>query len=93
MTRSELIQKISVQNPHLYITDVERLAMTIINTMKKSLMDGRKIELRSFGVFGLKFKKASLARNPMTGEKVNVPDRAKIFFRTGKELKDKINRA
>ena len=91
MTRSELIEKIASEYPHLYATDVERLVLTILNTMKKALSDGRRIELRSFGIFGLKQKKACVARNPMTGQRVNVPSRTSIYFRTGKELKSKVN--
>ena len=92
MTRSELIEKISVQYPHLYLTDVERFVANITNTMKKALEDGRKIELRSFGVFGVKIKRAGNARNPMTGESVVLPERGGVFFKAGKELKQRINK-
>ena len=92
MTKSELIEKISLQYPHLYQTDVERLVATILNTMKKALSEGRKIELRSFGVFGVKSKRAGNARNPMTGERVVLPERGGIFFKAGKDLKLKVNK-
>ena len=92
MTKSELIAKISLQYPHLYTTDVERLAETIIVSMKKALSNGRKIELRSFGVFGVKSKKAGKARNPMTGAQVILPERGGVFFKAGKDLKIKVNK-
>jgi integration host factor subunit beta len=92
MTRSELIKSISAQYPHLYATDVERLVSTIINVMKKSLLDGRRIELRTFGVFGVKQNKPRLARNPVTGAQVHLDERSSLFFKPGKDLKEQINK-
>ena len=91
MTRSELIERISALYPHLYKMDVERMAMTIVTAMRRSLAVGRKIELRDFGIFGTKFKQAYVARNPKNGERVDVPPRSTIYFHAGKELKRRMN--
>jgi len=93
MTRSELVKRVAEKYPHLYMTDVERLVSTVLNVMKQALADGRKIELRSFGVFGLKQHLSRMARNPVTGEKVLVPDKAALYFRPGKELKVLLNKS
>jgi integration host factor subunit beta len=70
MTKSELIERIAMNNPHLYITDVERLVNTVLNTMKDALADGNRVELRGFGAFGIKKRASRTARNPRNGQTV-----------------------
>lgn len=91
MTRSELIEHIAMNNPHLYFSDVERIVATIFNRIEKALADGDRVELRGFGVFGTKQRLSRTARNPKTGVAVQVQSKAVPYFKAGKVLKQRIN--
>lgn len=91
MIRSELIQKISDENPHLYQRDVERIVNTIFEEVIKALARGDRVELRGFGAFSVKKRDARLGRNPRTGESVEVDQKWVPFFKTGKLLRDRLN--
>ncbi len=91
MTRSELIEKIAANNPHLYHTDAERIVSTIFNEISDALKAGNRVELRGFGVFSVRTRKPRKARNPKTGETVMVEQKAVPFFKAGKLLKNRIN--
>ena len=91
MTRSELIEKIAKENPHLYHTDAERIVSTVFDEITKALKDGNRVELRGFGVFSVRARNARAGRNPRTGEKVSVEAKNVPFFKAGKKLKDRLN--
>lgn len=91
MIRSELIQKIAEENPHLYQRDVERIVSTIFEEIVKALSRGDRVELRGFGAFSVKKRDARLGRNPRTGESVDVDEKWVPFFKTGKLLRDRLN--
>ncbi len=91
MTRSELIEKIAKENPHLYHTDAERIVSTVFDEITKALKDGNRVELRGFGVFSVRTRKPRKARNPKTGEAVMVDQKTVPFFKAGKLLKKRIN--
>ncbi|WP_101067739.1 integration host factor subunit beta [Roseovarius salinarum] len=91
MIRSELIQKIADENPHLYQRDVERIVSTIFNEITDALAQGNRVELRGFGAFSVKKRDARTARNPRTGESVHVEEKCVPFFKTGKLLRDRLN--
>lgn len=91
MIRSELIQKIADENPHLYQRDVERIVNTIFEEITEALARGERVELRGFGAFSVKKRDARLGRNPRTGESVQVEGKAVPFFKTGKLLRDRLN--
>jgi len=91
MTKSELIERIAMNNSHLYASDVERLVTTILNRIKKAMIDGDRVELRGFGVFGTKKRASRVARNPKTGANVNVQEKAVPYFKAGRILKKRIN--
>ena len=91
MTRAELIERIAMNNTHLYLTDVERLVAVVFNQIKTSLAAGKRVELRGFGVFGVKKRMSRTARNPKTGADVLVDSKAMPYFRAGKILKMRIN--
>lgn len=91
MTKSELIERIAMSNTHLYASDVERLVNTILNRIKKALVDGDRVELRGFGVFGTKQRKSRMARNPKTGANVSVQEKSVPYFKAGRILKKRIN--
>ncbi len=91
MIKSELIQKLSEENPHLYHRDVERIVSTLFEEITRALADGDRVELRGFGAFSVKRRDARLGRNPRTGESVPVPEKHVPFFKTGKELRERLN--
>lgn len=91
MIRSELIQKISDDNPHLYQRDVEKIVNTIFDEITKAMADGDRVELRGFGAFSVKKRDGRTGRNPRTGEAVDVDQKHVPFFKTGKLLRDRLN--
>ena len=91
MIRSELIQKIADDNPHLYQRDVERIVNTVFDEIKGAMSRGDRVELRGFGAFSVKKRDARVGRNPRTGETVNVEEKHVPFFKTGKLLRDRLN--
>ncbi len=93
MIRSELIQKIAEENPHLFQRDVERIVNTIFEEITEALARGERVELRGFGAFSVKKRDARMGRNPRTGESVEVTQKAVPFFKTGKLLRDRLNGA
>ena len=91
MIRSELIQKITDENPHLFQRDVERIVNTIFEEITDALANGDRVELRGFGAFSVKTRDARVGRNPRTGEAVSVDQKKVPFFKTGKLLRDRLN--
>ncbi len=91
MTKSELILRIAEQNPHLYQRDVERIVSTIFDEISSGLARGNRVELRGFGAFSVKRRGSRLGRNPRTGEAVAVSEKHIPFFKTGKELRERLN--
>ena len=75
MTKSELIERITAQNPHLTQKDVERVVNVIFNTISTSLTKGDRIEFRGFGTFSVRTRSARVAKNPRTGAQVKVEER------------------
>jgi len=91
MTKSELIAELAAANPHLLSRDVETIVATIFNEITAALARGERVELRGFGAFSVKFRDARRGRNPRTGETVAVDQKVVPFFKTGKELRDRLN--
>jgi integration host factor subunit beta len=91
MIKSELIQQIAEDNPHLYQRDVERIVSTLFEEITAALARGDRVELRGFGAFSVKQRDARMGRNPRTGEAVPVPEKAVPFFKAGKELRERMN--
>jgi len=92
MIKSELIHKIANTNPHLYHRDVERIVKVVFDEIVEALSRGDRVELRGFGAFTVKHRAARQGRNPRTGRSVNVAEKFVPFFKTGKELRDRLNR-
>ena len=90
MTKSELIQRLSKRYPHLYQRDVEVLVNTMFDEITKALAEGNRVELRGFGAFSVRKREPRTARNPKNGAMVKVEERHAIYFRTGKELRERI---
>ena len=92
MLKSELITRISSQNPHLYDRDIEKFVNAIFDEMVEALRRGDRVELRGFGAFSAKIRGARTGRNPRTGVAAQVSKRAIPAFKTGKEICARLNR-
>ncbi|MDG1787726.1 MAG: integration host factor subunit beta [Paracoccaceae bacterium] len=91
MIRSELIQKLADENPHLFQRDVERIVNTIFDEITETMARGDRVELRGFGAFSVKKRESRVGRNPRTGASVAVAEKHVPFFKTGKLLRDRLN--
>ena len=92
MIKSELIERISSQNPHLYQRDIEKVVNAILDEIVEALRRGDRVELRGFGAFSAKLRRAHQGRNPRTGAAVVVAKKALPFFKTGKDMRERLNR-
>jgi integration host factor subunit beta len=91
MTKSELILRLSELNPHLFQRDVEKIVSTIFDEITDALAHGQRVELRGFGAFSVKRRDARTGRNPRTGATVEVTEKYIPFFKTGKQLRERLN--
>ena len=91
MTKSELIARVAELNPHLYQRDVEKIVSAIFEEISSALSQGERVELRGFGAFSVKRRDARVGRNPRTGDTVSVTEKFIPFFKTGKQLRDRLN--
>ena len=91
MTRSELLQLLADENPHLFRRDVERIVDTVFQEIIEAMARGDRVELRGFGAFSVKKRDARNGRNPKTGEAVDVDQKYVPFFKTGKLLRNRLN--
>ena len=86
MLKSELIEKIAEQNPHLYQRDVEAIVNAILNTIATALARGDRVELRDFGVFTVKRRNARTGRDPRNGEQVPVSEKRVPAFKLSQDM-------
>ncbi len=93
MIKSELVEKIAAQNPHLYQRDVELIVNVIFDEIISALAKGERVELRGFGAFSVKHRPARTGRNPRTGDQVFVDEKFVPAFKTGKDLRLRMNKA
>lgn len=91
MTKSELIARLAERNPQLFHRDVERIVATIFGEIADALARGQRVELRGFGAFSVKRRDARIGRNPRTGVTVRVSEKFIPFFKTGKQLRERLN--
>jgi integration host factor subunit beta len=91
MIKSELVQLIADRNPHLFQRDVENIVNSVFDEITGALAEGNRVELRGFGAFSVKNRQPRAGRNPRTGEAVSVEEKWVPFFKTGKELRDRLN--
>ena len=92
MTKSVLIEKVAEKVEGLTRNQTEIVVDTVFDSIKKALMSGDKIESRGFGNFRLKTRNPRKARNPKTGEAVEVPGKKVLYFKVGKALKEELNK-
>jgi integration host factor subunit beta len=90
--KSELVQKLADENPNLFHRDVERIVSIVFQEISDALSRGERVELRGFGAFSVKHRPARIGRNPRTGEPVPIEEKYSPFFKSGKELRDRLNR-
>jgi integration host factor subunit beta len=91
MIKSELVQRISLQNPHLYQRDVENIVNVILGVITAAMARGDRVELRGFGTFSVKNRPARTGRNPRTGAHVSVEQKSLPSFKSGKEMRKRLN--
>ena len=92
MTKSELIARLAEQNPSLYHRDLEQLVNTVFETITNAMENGDRVELRGFGAFSVRERKARMGRNPRTGEAVEVEAKRMPFFKMGKGMRERLNK-
>jgi len=91
MTKSELIDKLSVSYSHLSAKSIEDSVKAVLELMTESLESGDRIEIRGFGSFSLHHREPRVGRNPKTGETVNLQGKSVPHFKPGKELRERVN--
>ncbi len=91
MTKSDLILRLAERHPHLLQKDIERIVATLFGEVTHALARGDRVELRGFGAFSVKRRDARQGRNPRTGQSVAVAEKFVPFFKTGKQLRDRLN--
>ena len=92
MIKSELVQRIAEQNPHLYQRDIENIVNAVLGEITAALARGDRVELRGFGAFSVKHRPARTGRNPRTGAHVSVAQKSVPLFKTGKEMRERLNK-
>jgi integration host factor subunit beta len=91
VTKSELIDKVMQTHGMLNMKVSETVVNTVFDSIEEALRDGDKVEIRGFGSFTIRERLAREARNPKSGEVVRIPSKRTPFFKTGKELKERVN--
>ncbi|MBP1752647.1 MAG: ihfB-2 [Geobacteraceae bacterium] len=91
MTKSELVEKLLSENSVLTRKDSEMVVDIVFDSMRNALKNGEKVEIRGFGSFTIRERSSREARNPKNGQVVNIPSKKTPFFKTGKELRERVN--
>lgn len=91
MTKSELIEKVVQTHSMLNMKVSEIVVNTVFDSIEEALKSGDKVEIRGFGSFTIRERLGREARNPKSGEVVRIPSKKTPFFKTGKELKERVN--
>lgn len=93
MIKSELVEKLAAENPHLFQRDIENIVNAILDEIGDAMARGDRVELRGFGAFSVKNWPARIGRNPRTGEQVDVGEKYVPQFKAGKEIRERLNRS
>ena len=91
IVKSKLLKQLSKNYPNFLKKDIEKFTNLILKEIRQTLKRGERVELRGFGVFSTNTQKASIRRNPRTGEKINVPQKKTIKWKISKDLFKKLN--
>ena len=92
MVRSQLLQKMCNLHPNIIRKDIAKTVDVIFNEISEALKNSMKYEIRGYGVFKVKSRKARIAKNPRTGEKVTIPEKKVPFFKMSKLMKSRLNK-
>ena len=93
MIKSELVRALNEKLPELQVKDVELALNCILGQFTNAIVKGERIEIRGFGSFNLHQRPPRIARNPKTGEAINLPAKVALHFKPGKEMRDRVNAA
>ena len=91
IVKSKLLKQLSKNWPGFLKKDLDKVSSIVLNEIKRALKRGHSVELRRFGVFKTRIQKASIRRNPRTGQKVAVAEKRQINFKMAKDMFKKIN--
>ena len=91
MTKTDLIERVSIKTSILTKKQTEIVVNILFDSIKEALAEGDKIEIRGFGSFRIRSRRNREGRNPKTGQTVEVPDKKVPFFKAGKELKELVD--
>jgi integration host factor subunit beta len=91
--KSELVRALNEKLPELQVRDVELALNCILGQMADAIVQGERIEIRGFGSFNLHHRPPRVARNPKTGEAINLPAKVALHFKPGQEMRDRVNAA
>jgi integration host factor subunit beta len=91
--KSELVRALNEKLPELQVKDVELALNCILRQLADAIVQGERIEIRGFGSFDLHHRPPRIARNPKTGEAINLPAKVALHFKPGKEMRDRVNAA
>jgi integration host factor subunit beta len=92
MTKSELVQRMAQLHPDLHASDMEKVVNTIFDGITDALVEDGRVELRGFGSFSVRKRAPRKGRNPRTGSSVSVPAKRVPYFKSGKELRERVNK-
>jgi len=93
VVKSELVRALKEKLPELQVKDVELALNCILGQLANAIVQGERIEIRGFGSFNLHHRPSRIARNPKTGEAINLPAKVALHFKPGKEMRDRVNAA
>jgi len=91
MIKSELVQRVAGQNPHLSQHAVEKIVNAMLGAIRAAMARGDRVELRGFGIFSVRHRSARSGRNPRTGAVVRVKDQFVPHFKSGTEMQRRLN--
>lgn len=91
MIKSELVAQIAEENPNFVQHDLQKIVDSMFQAISDALVQGQRVEIRGFGAFSIKYKAPRTGRNPRTGESVDIEEKFVPHFKTGKELRSRLN--
>ena len=91
MTRSDLVEALSLRFGHLTARDAEQAVKTILDAMGQAMVRGHRIEIRGFGSFSVTRRPPRVGRNPRSGESVIIPEKRVPHFKPGKALRETVD--
>ncbi len=93
MIKSQLVQELYLKNTHLNKQEVEKIVDGFFEKIVQALTDNDRVEVRGFGTFSVRERSARVGRNPRTGQEVSVPGKKVLYFKMGKEMRHRLNKA